>query len=183
MAALNQMIYGVTNQAERNKTRHRQRQTCFECGCSMRRLCFEMVNYRRYCSRCMKRPNCNVIDGLGREVPIWSQVHAMTARVEVDEKWQLQMHGFAEVELQKDDNGVFQIPCWVKLCVMGRQYEQPRERGGRSLIVFQLFEYLEQKEKESWDGKEFKKEKMTLCTGIYALAFIDGPNFFFRPLQ
>ncbi len=61
---------------------------------------------------------------------------------------------------------------------MGRQYAQPKEEKGRTIIIFQIFEYLGQQEKEAWDGKDLKKEKMTVTTGVYGLAFIDGPIFF-----
>lgn len=182
LAALNQMIYDAANQAERNRKRHRQRQICYGCGSSTRRVCFELINCRRYCPKCVRKPNCTVIDGLGKIVPIWGQIHAMTARKDIREKWQLQLCGFTELNLEKND-GILQIPWWAKLCVIGRQYEQPKEERGRPMIIFQLFEYLEQQEKEAWDGKEFKKEKMTVSTGVYGLAFIDGLIFFYGPMQ
>ncbi len=183
LAALNRMISNTANPTERKKKSHRQKQICYGCGSSTRRVCFELINYQRFCAKCVRTPNYTVIDGLGKTVPIWNLVHSMTARRDVREWWQLQVCGFLEVELEKNKEGILQIPWWAKLCVMGRQYEQPKEEKVRTIIIFQVFEYLEQQEKEAWDGKEFKKEKMTVSTGVYGLAFIDGPIFFYRPMQ
>ncbi len=94
LTALNRMIYDATNPTERNKKSHRQKQICYGCGSSTRRVCFELTNYQRFCPKCVRKPNYTVIDGLGKTVPIWNLVHSMTARRDVREWWQLQVCGF-----------------------------------------------------------------------------------------
>ncbi len=61
-------------------------------------------------------------------MPIWNLVHSMTARRDVREFLQLQVCGFLEVGLEKNKEGILQVPWWAKLCMLGRQFEQPKEK-------------------------------------------------------
>ncbi len=115
LAALNRTISNAANPTERKKKSHRRQQICYGCGSSTRRVCFELINYKRFCTKCVKIPNYTVIDGLGKSVPIWNLVHSMTARRDVREFWQLQVCGFLEVGLEKNKEGILQAPWWAKL--------------------------------------------------------------------
>ncbi len=143
-------------------------------------MCFELINYLRFCAKCVRTPNYTVIDGLGKTVPIWNLVHSMTARRDVREWWQLQVCGFLEVELEKNKEGILQIPWWAKLCVMGRQYAQPKEEKGRTIIIFQIFEYLGQQEKEAWDGKDLKKRENDCDYRSVWIGFHRWTDFFLK---
>lgn len=131
----------------------------------------------------MSKPNYSVTDAINREVPIWSQVHSMSSKDIRYGRGNLKENGFNELELEKDHQGVYVLPWWMKPCVLGRQYMRPNKGLGRSLIVFQLFEFMGQVIQEIWNGKETKTEIAIVSTGIHGLAFINGPWIFYRTTQ
>lgn len=138
------------------------KQICRGCGCSTR-LYFELINGQRYCSKCIGEPNYTVKNAVGMEVPIWRQVLSMRSREVKSDRINLKENGFDERELEKDYLGIYIVPWWIKTCVLGRQYVRPDGGQGRSLLVFQLVEFMGQVLKEIWNGTELRTEVVIYC--------------------
>lgn len=92
----------------------------------------------------MSRPNYEVRNAIDQKVPIWNRVHSMSCRDVKFVKDNLRENGFAELQLEKDRDGIYVLPWWMKPCVFSRQYMRANEGPRRSLTVFQVFESVGQ---------------------------------------